>query len=503
MPDLEIKNENKDVAIGNIIDIARRIASGEEPSPLDVGTCWLVDMRFTGTGTVKRDNSKGEKTDVTRPLDLFTTPDAFKMIMAAPLILVTMVKNHLSHMDSTDWKQDYKRVTVGQCLYPYIKGDEVRAVYKVFDKDAMAALEAGYSTSPSVNSLDKDGLEYQIKDISELAIVPHGRWDEPNPAIEPVRMEFVNKEDSKMDYKKHDGERGATAEAKPEHTELMSKMDKMLKAHDDLSSKHDDLSKKHDDLMKKHDDLLKSHDDLKKNDSAKRHDDDCSYGKKDATLSPQEERDFLAFERSLKKPEAIRKFQMTGDKNAALSIENKKDDDDTKKDEAQIEHEKGEVKEIEAIKNRLEAMEKKDKAKQHDDEEPTFEEVAHFEEEMKKDAGVVSGAFDNLTATAARNPTAVLAYYARLASMPASDLSGKTRREFREAGASVKKFLMSSQKEGVRKLDSQGFGRISLRQKPIPAGLGNGITDYEVDGFDNFLMRAGCNNIVQTLDKGN
>lgn len=166
---------------GNELDIAKRIATGELPSPQRYENMWLFDVRITGTGTSYRSTLDEF---VYRPPENYLTEEFRQRCNGLPVIFLHPEKTLLNTVE-------YRERNIGSVFYPYIKGDEVRGVAKVFDDDgAQLMLTSHASTSPAVVFRDAGSTEtVQLEDgstvliegkpslLDHLAICEEGVWD--------------------------------------------------------------------------------------------------------------------------------------------------------------------------------------------------------------------------------------------------------------------------------------------------------------------------------------
>ncbi len=165
----------------NELDVARAMASGDLSSPQRYESMALYDMRLTGTGVSYR---AGLEEHVYRSPDVYLNQDFLDRCAGLPVIWVHPPKNTL------DSKEYAKRV-IGAVMLAYIKGDEVWAICRVYDDEAIEKMEANQlSTSPAVVFRDpsvntkletEDGAKLLIEGdptfIDHLAVVPLGVWD--------------------------------------------------------------------------------------------------------------------------------------------------------------------------------------------------------------------------------------------------------------------------------------------------------------------------------------
>ena len=169
------------------LGVAQEIAAGELASPLRYENMSLFDMRITGTGVSYR---KALDEFVYRRPENYLTPEFLQRCNGLPVIWMHPEKSVL------DSKEFGERV-IGTMLWPYIKGDEVWGVAKIFDAESIKKMEEKQlSTSPavvfrdpSVNNAMKleDGTHLLVEGkpslLDHLAVCENGVWDkgeEPN-----------------------------------------------------------------------------------------------------------------------------------------------------------------------------------------------------------------------------------------------------------------------------------------------------------------------------------
>ena len=152
------------------LDSAIELSQGKLASPFFVKTTgyWLVDMRITGTGFSHRPESEAF---VYRDHGFYTSDTVKAMCSGLPVII-----NHGSFDDS---------VIIGTVFYPFVQGDELRCVAKIFNKSAMQHMTESYvSTSPSFqsatvkfNEIDIDLPPLSAKHLAILFNGEIGVWD--------------------------------------------------------------------------------------------------------------------------------------------------------------------------------------------------------------------------------------------------------------------------------------------------------------------------------------
>ena len=164
--------------------VARLMATGELPSPQNYHNVKLYNMRVTGTGVSFR---PALNEYVYRKPENYLTQEFLDRCNG----LAVIVKHPAgSIMDSDEF---IDRVA-GTVFLPYIKGDEVWAVVKIYDAEAIKEMEERQlSTSPAV--LLSGGEKMELEDGSHLLIegkpklldhlaigIERGVWDKGGPA---------------------------------------------------------------------------------------------------------------------------------------------------------------------------------------------------------------------------------------------------------------------------------------------------------------------------------
>lgn len=271
---LPIHDEAEDSRPDTEYDIARKIQSEELSSPQSFQNIDLYDMRITGTGTSFRPKNNEH---VYRPPENFLTDDFVNRCNGLPVIF--------EHPAGTLGTEEYRDRAIGTIILPYIKGDEVRGIARIYDKDASELMRTTHSsTSPAVVFGPKDGN--QVLDIGDgshlliegipsyldhLAICPEGVWDkgkEPNGINLSGENTMPEVEKDKKD------EAGEQAPA------WMDKFDKKL---DSLHDRLDRLEKK--DSRKDESEEEKEHkeegEDIKELDEAHKEEDEAEEDEKD------------------------------------------------------------------------------------------------------------------------------------------------------------------------------------------------------------------------------
>jgi len=243
----------------NETEIAQAIVAGALPSPQFVTNMWLFDIRITGTGTSYR--SKDDEY-VYRPPENYLT-DEFLARCNGLTVIVDHPKAAI--LDS----KEFKKRKVGSVLLPYIKGDEVWAIAKIYDKttaDLMTTEQL--STSPSVvfrnpavenSTVTMEGgatllIEGNPKLLDHIAICEAGVWDKGGPpsgvSTNQVQEPQMNEDELKAKAdaeakEKEDTEAKAKADAeeKAKADADGDKFNKLMTAVDSLCSRMDSFEK--------------------------------------------------------------------------------------------------------------------------------------------------------------------------------------------------------------------------------------------------------------------
>lgn len=167
----------------NELDLARAISIGQLVSPQRYGMFWLFAIRITGTGLAYR---SGLKEFCWRDPAIYLTDEFLARCNGLPVIW-----DHPDKKPKLD-SEEYKARNVGSVFVPYLKGDEVWAVCKVYDDDCLEWMMSNpTSTSPAVVFTDalsenqsfkqSDGSTLLIEGVPQLldhiALCGVGVWD--------------------------------------------------------------------------------------------------------------------------------------------------------------------------------------------------------------------------------------------------------------------------------------------------------------------------------------
>lgn len=183
------------------LGVARAIAAGELTSPQKYHNVWLFAIRITGTGLSYRSAGKEY---VWRGAENYLTDDFLARCSGLSVIWEHPPKKPI--LDS----EEYGKRSIGAVMLPYIKGDEVWGVAKIYDSEAAEAMVSGpISTSPGVLIDMNTSLKLKTEDgspiliegppplLDHIAVVTYGVWDKGgdpagvanNFTLEPSELE--------------------------------------------------------------------------------------------------------------------------------------------------------------------------------------------------------------------------------------------------------------------------------------------------------------------------
>jgi 8-oxo-dGTP pyrophosphatase MutT (NUDIX family) len=165
----------------NELDVARAIAEGRLMSPVHYENVWLFAMRITGTGAAYR---AGLKEFVWREPAEWLNDDFLARCNGLQVIWVHPAK---ATLDS----QEFARRSIGAIFLPYLKGEDVWGVAKVYDDEAAQQMrDSQVSTSPTVVFGPESGaerltlesgqrvlIEGKPRLLDHVAICAAGVWD--------------------------------------------------------------------------------------------------------------------------------------------------------------------------------------------------------------------------------------------------------------------------------------------------------------------------------------
>ena len=207
----------------NELGVARAIADGRLTSPQRYENVWLFAIRITGTRAAYR--TKHDEYVFRKP-ENYLTEEFLARCNGLPVIWKHPPKALLN-------SEEFSNRIVGSVFLPYIAGDEVWAVAKIYvNAAAQMMMEEDLSTSPGVNFADFSvnakltlvlGTDDEVKVLAEgdpslldhVAVCELGVWDKGG---EPSGIRSESREDSAMTpeeekAKKHADEKMAADKA--------------------------------------------------------------------------------------------------------------------------------------------------------------------------------------------------------------------------------------------------------------------------------------------------
>jgi 8-oxo-dGTP pyrophosphatase MutT (NUDIX family) len=202
------------------LQVAQAMRDGELVSPEEYGNIHLFALRISGTGTAVRGEKRNAKDEVTHKAEVvyrrpenYLTPEFLTRCNGLPVIILHPEEAILNT------KQFAERI-VGTIMLPYIKGDEVWGIARIYDRDAALALnDRQLSTSPWVllgsdnTSLTLEGgtevlIEGKPSLLDHLAICERGVWDKGGDptGVQNIHTRTDGDGDMKIELKRINGE---------------------------------------------------------------------------------------------------------------------------------------------------------------------------------------------------------------------------------------------------------------------------------------------------------
>jgi 8-oxo-dGTP pyrophosphatase MutT (NUDIX family) len=183
------------------LGIAKLMAAGELVSPQRYANLTMFDIRITGTGLSYR---SGIKEHVWRDKSIYLNQEFLERCNGLPVIFEHPGTRTLN-------TKEYVDRNIGSVFIPYIKGDEVWAIVKVWDENAAKIMaENQLSTSPCVVLTGEDQkiklrngnkllIEGKPKLLDHIAICFVGVWDKGlSPSgVTTAEKELVMADDDK------------------------------------------------------------------------------------------------------------------------------------------------------------------------------------------------------------------------------------------------------------------------------------------------------------------
>ena len=173
-------------------ETAEAMRDGELASPQKDGDFWLFDVRITGTGVAYRDS-----------IDEWAIRDPKKWLSDEFVERCNGLAVIFGHPERSGLNsEEFQQRAIGSIVLPYIKGDEVWGIAKIFDADAAALMQTTHrSTSPGVTPPQgsqaitlEDGTKVLPEGLplilDHLAVCEAGVWDKDGPP-EGIRLDAI------------------------------------------------------------------------------------------------------------------------------------------------------------------------------------------------------------------------------------------------------------------------------------------------------------------------
>ena len=230
------------------VGVAKAMKAGELTSPQYYHGLLLVAMRITGTGSSYRDSLQEY---VWRDPSLYLTDSFLERCVGLPVIMEHPEGNKLD-------SDEFRERTVGFIVQPWIKGDEVWGIAKIYDTGAIRLIEQEkLSTSPAVvfSNSEEEGGKYRLEDgsklliegkpslLDHLAICVLGVWDKGGPPS-GISNDSLNNEGQSManeNERSGDEEERKDEAALPENSKEGDKVEMLLDSVKKLDARLDSL----------------------------------------------------------------------------------------------------------------------------------------------------------------------------------------------------------------------------------------------------------------------
>ncbi len=293
------------------LEVAEAMAKGDLPSPQRYGSFWLFDIRITGTGLSYR---VGRKEFVWRDKALYLNDRFLKRANGLPVLF-----DHPKEKPTLDSDEFNARI-VGTTFIPYIKGEDVWAIVKIYDTPTAELLldKEIQSTSPAVvfkaatstnETVELDNGETLLIEgkpalLDHIALCEAGVWDKGGPptgvaGADTMADEEKEKASAEKDRQDAEAKRDAMMDSIMDAFKRMdSRLDSFEKerkdaAHKDAARK-DKFGKRRDgesykDWGKRHDDDMRNMADALRKFDAEKSEEDCMDAAKDARKDAEED----------------------------------------------------------------------------------------------------------------------------------------------------------------------------------------------------------------------
>jgi 8-oxo-dGTP pyrophosphatase MutT (NUDIX family) len=247
--------------------VAKAIRDGELAGPIQYVNVMLVAIRLTGTGAAYRTETEEF---VWRDPSIYLNDNFVQRCNGLPVILDHPVTPDGEPMQFLNSEEFRKRI-VGTVFLPYLAGDEVWAIAKIFDTTAQEIIcVKQISTSPCVvfrrvevgSRYELEGGEQILVEgkpllLDHVALCGLGVWDKLGPPT-GVLVDNTDDIETHADSTKEVAQMDEPVTAMPdagasvEGTQHGEKLDAILKGMGDLKASHDsfrtEMSAKHDAL---------------------------------------------------------------------------------------------------------------------------------------------------------------------------------------------------------------------------------------------------------------
>lgn len=232
------------------LDIAEAIRDGKLGSPQHYENVWLFQIRVTGTGAAYRDKHREY---VWRDPSEYLDERFLRRCAGLPIII--------EHPDTKmlDGKEFQDRI-VGTVFVPFIKGDEVHAIVKIWDEATAALLQdEQLSTSPAVVFREPDiGKTINIGDgehlliegkpalLDHCALCVRGVWDKSGPPSGVLLTPDESTDMAEHDERdRKDAEEKERADRARHDSDIMTKLDSIMSSLDNANKRMDALEARH------------------------------------------------------------------------------------------------------------------------------------------------------------------------------------------------------------------------------------------------------------------
>lgn len=238
------------------LGVAEAMVAGQLSSPQVYQNVTLFDIRITGTGYAFRESLNEY---VYRDPEIWLTERTLKRCNGLAAIWVHPKKTLLN-------SEEYENRTIGSVFLPYIKGDDIWAITKVYDDAAIDGMRTNQlSTSPGVSfSGRSSGSKFELPDgaklliendpslIDHIAICSQGVWDKRGPPAGIIVQDSagaseLTDEEAKADRARKDAEEMADKARKDAAEKMDAKLDAVAGMCDSVMKRFDAWEKERED----------------------------------------------------------------------------------------------------------------------------------------------------------------------------------------------------------------------------------------------------------------